>query len=98
MKEPTTKQCEYCGAEFVATHGNKRICPVCSGVSTEKGERMSASVFGNRSYLNQNQYELHIKLAAIERAKHNDDIIAEGYAERQIEKTLSMVEPIKTDL
>lgn len=98
MKEPITKQCEYCGAEFVATHGNKRICPVCSGVSTEKGERMSASTFGIKSYHNQNQYELHIKLAAIKRAKHNDDIIAEGYAERQIADTLSKVEKIKTEL
>ena len=42
--------------------------------------------------------EYRIRKEAIERAKKNDRIIAEGYADRQMADTLSRVEKINTDL
>lgn len=48
--------------------------------------------------MNQNAYELGLKQRAIQRAQHNENIIGEGYAERQIQDTLSKVEKIKTEL
>ena len=92
----TIKECAVCGKDFKARHGNNTICPECAAVCIKNQRRHIPNSYEPK--LKFDEYELHIKLNAIERAKHNDEIVAEGYAERQIAKTLEMVEPIKTEL
>ena len=97
MKE-SIKECSVCGKQFNAKHGNATLCPECKEVVARGKGRHCPTVYKIEPRYNQDLYELHIRQNAIERAKHNDSIVGEGYAERQIAKTLSMVEPIKTDL
>lgn len=93
-----TKECSVCGKQFNAKHGNNTMCPECRKVVTNGTGRNIPNVYRLGPRYNQDLYELHIRQNAIERAKHNENIIGEGYAERQIAKTLEMVEPIKTEL
>ena len=93
-----TKECSVCGKQFNAKHGNATMCPECRKVVTQGNGRNYLRVYTIGTRYNQNLYELHIRQNAIERAKHNDSIVGEGYAERQIADTLSKVEKIKTEL
>jgi hypothetical protein len=73
------------------------MCPRCKDICYRNKRRRDSS----SSYEpvgNNDMYELRIKTEAIRRAKHNESIIGEGYAERQIADTLSKVEKIKTEL
>ena len=90
------KECDICGQTFKATHGNQQIWPECAAFCIKGQRRHIPNSYEPK--LKFDEYETHIRLNAIERAKHNDNIIGEGYAERQIEDTLSKVEPIKTEL
>ena len=97
MKE-SIKECSVCGKKYNAKHGNNTMCPECRKVVTNGNGRNIPNVYRLSPRYNQNLYELHIRQNAIERAKHNDSIVGEGYAERQIADTLSKVEKIKTEL
>ena len=97
MKE-SIKECSVCGKKYNAKHGNNTMCPECRKVVVTGNGRNCPRVYTIGPVVNQNLYELHIRQNAIERAKHNDSIVGEGYAERQIADTLSKVEPIKTEL
>lgn len=90
------KTCSICGETFKAKHGSQTICPECAEIVVRGRGRNIPDVYAPNYKVD--NYEYHIRQAAIERAKHNDDIIGEGYAERQIQNTLSLVEPIKTEL
>lgn len=88
------KECKCCGQSFEAKHGNKQLCPDCEDV-----------VLHHRGFARSRQYDNPTDPEAYERAlrkrnieRHKDNIIAEGYAERQRAKTLSIVSPIKTTL
>ena len=90
------KECKICGQTFKATHGSQQICPECAEITVKGRGRNIPQTYAPNCRVD--VYEYHIKQNAIERAKHNDNIIGEGYAERQIADTLSKVEPIKTEL
>lgn len=97
VKRRKTKQCEFCGAEFEYIHGRTKLCPECQGVIHSAGGYHTPNTWGGPKS-DQEAYEKAIRANAIARAKHNENIIGKGYAERQIQNTLSMVEPIKTEL
>ena len=95
--ETWTKECRRCHKQFVSASRNTRYCPECRRANrrAQSGSKRPGTYLPN---FNINQYELAIRRKAIERAKHNDNIVAEGYAERQIRSSLSKVEPIITEL
>ena len=98
VSKEKTKTCEYCGAEFTYKHGNTKMCPECYGVITLGKDRHSKNDWGVGPLRDQEKYERAIRLNAIERAKKNDRIIGEGYAERQKQKTLELAGKIDTSM
>lgn len=97
VKKRKIKQCEYCGAEFEYVHGQTKLCPECQGVLYSHNRYHSPNMWGGPK-TDQEAYERAIKANAIARAQHNENIVGAGYAERQIQNTLSMVEPINTEI
>lgn len=90
------KECRRCHKIYTSKSGNTLFCPECNEIKRGNYSRHKPGTYSPN--FNVDLYELHIKMNAIERAKHNDSIVGEGYAERQIADTLSKVEPIKTEL
>lgn len=89
------KECQRCHKTFVSTAMNTLYCPECKKAKREIKSYSPASYAPEYCV---DKYERQIRRNAIERAKHNDDIVAEGYAERQIRSSLAQVEPINTEL
>ena len=82
------RECVICGAVYIPRRSNQKVCgdPECKRALTS---------IRNKEW----QHNNHIKPKEPEpQAKKEDTIIAIGYAERQIEKTLSMVPKIDTEL
>ena len=81
MKEYYEKVCQICGAEFIARHGNKRLCPECYEITTRgKGRNLP------RRYACPVDIELYEeKVRKQNIADHKDTIVAIGYADRQRE-------------
>ena len=94
MKEYYEKVCQICGAEFIARHGNKRLCTECYEITARgKGRKLP------RRYacpVDIEQYEARVRQRNI--ADHRDTIVAIGYADRQREQTLQMVGKVKVEL
>lgn len=88
------RECSICGAEFASEHGNKRMCPECTGVIKHSRGRRLPRTYDNPS--NIENYESKMKARYMERYK--DTIIAERYAARQIEATLAQVGKVRTEL
>ena len=97
QSETWTKECQRCHKQFTSASRNTQYCPECKRAKrkAQSGSKRPGTYSPNFSV---NQYELAIRRKAIERAKHNDDIVAEGYAERQIRSSLAQMEPINTKL
>lgn len=94
MKEYYEKVCQICGAEFIAQHGNKRMCPECYEV-TNRGKNRHLP----RRYecpVDIEQYEARVRQQNI--ADYKDTIVAIGYADRQRAETLRMVGKVKVEL
>ena len=87
------KTCYICGVKFIAEHGNKRICPECYEV-----------LHGNKGRHLPRQYETPEDLEQYEAVRkrclerYKDNIVAIGYADRQMEQTLKMAGKVKVDL
>ena len=93
-KEFYRKTCQICGAEFIARHGNKRLCTECYEITARgKGRNLP------RRYacpVDIEQYEARVRQRNI--ADHKDTIVAIVYADRQREQTLQMVGRVKVEL
>ena len=79
------RECEACGKIFSGTQYQGK-CPKCRRQVTARNRPTGGE--------NAEREEAAIQARAIERAKKNDRIVAEGYAERQIQKTLEGVPKI----
>ena len=89
-----SKKCSICGAEFIPTHGNKRICPECD-----------AAVYHGNGRKLPRRYSCPVDIEvfeAIQRKKniaaYRDTIVAIGYADRQMEATLKLAGRVNTEL
>ena len=85
-------ECIYCGQLFQHRHKGKKICPDCER-AVKHGLGWLVQVDAPEAT---DTYERSLRRKNIE--KHQDTIIAEGYADRQKAKTLESVEKIKTTL
>ena len=94
MKEYYEKVCEICGAEFIARHGNKRMCPECYEVTNRGKNRHLPRRYACPEDIE--QYEARVRQQNI--ADYKDTIVAIGYADRQREQTLQMVGKVKVEL
>ena len=94
MKGYYEKVCQICGAEFIARHGNKRLCPECYEITNRGKGRCLPKRY--ECPVDIEQYEAKVRQQNI--ADHKDTIIAIGYAERQREATLAMVGKVRTEL
>lgn len=94
------KNCVICGKPFEC-YGRAITCsPECRA---EKNRRYRREYKRNEYLLQRKkeydrEYRQRKKNDIASRRQRQDNIIGEGYAERQIAQTLSMVEPIKTEL
>ena len=94
MKEYYEKVCQICGAEFIARHGNKRMCPECVEVlHGNKGRHLPRRYACPEDI---EQFEARVRQQNI--ADYKDTIVAIGYADRQREQTLQMVGRVKVEL
>lgn len=94
MKGYYEKVCQICGAEFIARHGNKRICPECYEITNRgKGRHLPKRY---ECPVDIEQYEAKVRQQNI--ADHKDTIVAIGYAERQKADSLAKAGRVKTEL
>lgn len=93
-REYYEKVCQLCGAEFIARHGNKRMCPECYEVTNRGKNRHLPRRYACPEDIE--QYEARVRQQNI--ADYKDTIVAIGYADRQREKTLQMVGKVKVEL
>ena len=88
-KEPI--YCSLCGREFWPSSNYIEVCDECK--EFVKGYRSMKNGYDVRAEENRIRLHAYVRaMACYERIK------GEGYAERQVEKTLAMVPKIKTDL
>jgi len=92
--KPTSRECYICGKTFIAYHGSKRMCPECSEVILHHKRRNIPHLYDNPK--DREAYEKDLKRRMTER--HKDTIIADGYADRQMARTLERAGKIKTTL
>ena len=83
------EKCDLCGKKYKLGFNDQYLCPEC-----QKSVRYN-TIVPNESVTHA---ELRIRSTAEERAKKNDRIVGEGYAERQIADTLRRIPKIKTEL
>lgn len=84
------EKCDICGKEFEPTYTYCYVCNECRKDFT-KNQAM-------KDRYSERQRELVIRANAEERAKKNDRIVGEGYAERQIAESLRLAGKVKTEL
>lgn len=90
LRKNCVKNCVICGKPFEC-YGRAVTCsPEC------RAEHNKRRLEKKREY--DREYRRRKKEKEAIRRQRQDSIIGEGYAERQIAQTLSMVEPIKTEL
>lgn len=92
MKNTNPKECIECGQIFTPKSGCERKCPDC------RNRKNRASLGKAMPVTNYNLEVARIRKEAAERAKHTEAIVADGYAERQIEKSLRLAGKINTEL
>lgn len=91
VKKPLVEtECSVCGAKFTPTSPYITTCEECK--KFVKGYRALRDGYGVT------YSDFKVKERAIERAKKNDRIIGEGYAERQIAESLRLAGKINTEL
>lgn len=101
MKNYEPRKCEFCGKEYIPRSKRQRTCG--SAECQHKRQRMNWKDYQMRHYgeiLEGNRRCMARKRAeqrAAEAAKR-DTIIAIGYAERQMAKSLEMAGKVKVDL
>ena len=83
MKNTNPKECIECGQIFTPKSGCERKCPDCRK---------------HTQITNYNLEVARIQKKAAKRAKHTEAIVADGYAERQIEKSLRLAGKVNTEL
>lgn len=84
------KICEVCLREFIPRGGRQRMCAECrKSVNNYKSDKRRYAV---------NDADARLRMNAAIRARHNESIIGEGYAERQMKKTLLMAGKVRTEL
>lgn len=84
------KQCIVCGATFTPIRFTQVMCPNPECKQIHRRALM-------REY-NKKRYIPASKKREMKRQPKPDTIVGEGYAERQVAKTLSMVSKINTEL
>ena len=94
MKGFLLKECEICGEEFTLTHGRQGMCPECrAAIQHNKGRNLPRQ-YSNPT--NIEKYESEMKERYM--ARYKDNIVAIGYAERQIAKSLELAGKVRTEL
>lgn len=84
------EKCDICGKEFKPTYTYCYVCNECRK-DFNKNQAM-------KDRYSERKRELVIRANAEERAKKNDRIVGEGYAERQIAESLRLAGKVKTEL
>lgn len=84
------EKCDICGKEFEPTYTYCYVCDDC-----RKDFKKNQAIQDGYS---ERHREAIIRANAEERAKKNDRIIGEGYAERQIAESLRLAGKVKTEL
>ena len=92
MREP--KACEICGEMFTPRDSRQRACASeeCKRLLHRKIQREYEKTHPKR---NSNRYK---KMKFEQRVKHEDTIIGEGYAERQIADSLRIAGKVRVEL
>ena len=88
------KECCFCGATFEVEKGYRKMCPECQEIVLHNKGRHCAYRYDGPK--NTELYEWELRRRNIR--EHNDTIVAEGYADRQVEKILANVSKIKVTL
>lgn len=86
------KICKMCGTEYEEQYGNQQVCESCYAVITQSGR--PGGVFTDIE-----KRESFIRTKWTEHAtKKNDNIVGDGYAERQIADSLAKAGKVNTEL
>ena len=81
------RECDVCGDIFMPTHWTQKICKPCrEAIYFGRGRKIPNCHEGPKD---REKYERELRDRNI--AKHEDRIVAIGYAARQKEQTLKMV-------
>ena len=94
MSKLTEIECEVCGEIFMPVNRKQKMCPACREVIYFNRGRNLPRTYTNP--VNIAPYEAGLRERNVER--FHDTIVAIGYAERQMAKTLESVGKIKTEL
>lgn len=84
------RKCIVCGEEFIPFRIDQKTC--ASKECKEEIKRQKRNEYRRRMYNNA------VRTSRKKRERKQDTIVGEGYAERQIAKTLASVEKIRTEL
>lgn len=88
------RSCTICGKVFTPPHGNRKLCPDCrERIYNNLGREWAITYEGPTNVV---EYEKQLLRKNLE--KHQDTIVAIGYADRQRAETLRMVGRIKVEL
>ena len=88
------KECTVCGIQYKPTHGNQRVCPECKTILyRNKGRNLPSSY---EAPTDVHDYESKVRRRWADRFE--DNIVADGYADRQRANTLSLVPKIRVEL
>lgn len=90
------RHCVICGKEFIPRRCNQKSCggPECK----REVQRMARKAYIKKNYLkvrDDNRKYMQRMRNSEQRTPKPDTIVAEGYAERQMAKTLEMVGRVK---
>ena len=94
MQRETTqlKRCMCCGRVYRPAFNNQQVCKKCFRMLTGRTRAWNV-------YTDIDKREFEIKKEWMQHAPaNNDNIVGDGYADRQKADTLSKVEKIKTEL
>ena len=88
-KKHEPRKCEICGSAYTPVRSNQKTCgnPKCK----KELSRIRNNNWHKQNYISENE-------KSGSHTSKEDTIVAIGYAERQIQKTLSMVSKIDTTI
>lgn len=88
----TMRECSWCGKPFGYSHLGKKVCPDCQrAVKRSIGWNIQVD-----NPMDRDAYERDLRRRM--NARHKDTIVADGYADRQMARTLERAGKIKTTL